>query len=293
MGKFKTVFELHGSRVSADIASNPPTTTYCVLLTPRSGSTWLTREIARRDVLSTPDEYFNLEELPNGLRDNPAPDLQEYFKVVASKLATGNGIFGFQISYFDLSELEQEIPLLALMPGRRFFVYLSREDLIAQAVSLYIAVETSVFHSFGDDGGVSRQRAIPVPYDAVKIEFWASHILEQERGIEEWIRGKGVPVLRIQYEDMLAGPEHVVSRIADWIGVVPLPEHTIEIDTTNRLSSERNEDYCCRFVRDQRALCEHWYANRGERGRAQYRRRMGARSASRRRLGRPLRADQL
>ncbi|HEV2301709.1 MAG TPA: hypothetical protein VGR91_09095 [Stellaceae bacterium] len=72
---------------------------------------------------------------------------------------------------------------------------------------------------------------------------------------------------------MLADVDGVVRRIADWIGVALPPGGNIDVVTTNRLSSERNEDYCSRFVHDESALCEEWSRNREKQGRTQCRRR--------------------
>ncbi|HEV2301710.1 MAG TPA: hypothetical protein VGR91_09100 [Stellaceae bacterium] len=92
MSRFQQIFRLYGSGTNASTkaAGDFPTATYCILITPRSGSTWLTREMARRDVLSTPDEYFNLEELPNGSKNNPACSLPDYFAVISNNLTFSN-----------------------------------------------------------------------------------------------------------------------------------------------------------------------------------------------------------
>jgi LPS sulfotransferase NodH len=193
-GKLRAQFiAFHGGRPAAaryERPKLPVRKTYCVLITPRSGNTWLSRRISRLDVLSCPEEYFIAEEFASTLEYNPGHDIYEVFDIVAQKNCTCDGLFGFEMSYFDLEEFEREAPLIDVMLGERHFFYLNRRNFVAQAISLHTAVESRVFHTFGKAG--ARQPRPTVPYDDDKIMYWVCHILQQEFGIRQWLRANKI-----------------------------------------------------------------------------------------------------
>ena len=237
--------------------------TYCIFITPRSGSTWLANEIAKFEVIGHPNEFFNANEFRNSLRHNPSSDLVDYWANVKSKMMSKTGVIGFQISYFDLQELESDISLLSLMDGERSFIYLNRQNLAAQAVSLYIAYETKTFHAVANERHPNIAETLIVPYNGEKIKFWACHILQQEYGIESWIRANDVNVLRIQYESMIAEIDSVIRRIADWVGV-DLGQRDPGLVPTNRIMSTRmNSEYCQKFLQENPLWYGKWSRLRG------------------------------
>lgn len=234
--------------------------TYCILMTPRSGSTWLTRRIARLNVLSHPDEYFNANLFGETLQYNPGRDVYEVFDIVAKKNRTRGGIFGFEISYFDLEELELEAQILDLMVGEKHFFYLSRRNFVAQAISLYLAVESNFFHSFATD---KPQRRRAAPYDDGKIMYWVCHILQQEFGIRRWAFRNGVRPMRLRYEELLEDIDGVIGRMADQLGVELSGAPERALPETERITADCAVVYEQRFRRTHPEFCRKWEAERG------------------------------
>ena len=235
--------------------------TYCILFTPRSGSTWLTYNIAKYRLLSHPDEYFIANEFLTSLEYNQASNIRDYYRLVSNKMMTNVGTFGFEISFFDLEELEKDALLRSLMEGVQSFVYLSRKNFVAQAVSLYIASVSGRYHSF--EGDRVQSCVEPVKCDLSLIKFWACHILQQEYGIERWLSHNRIDALRITFEDILADCEAVVASIARWIGV----ELTIAPDPaakrTRSVSTNLNAHFEAAFRAEHPEWCEYWSRNRG------------------------------
>lgn len=235
--------------------------TYCILMTPRSGSTWLARRIAGLDVLSCPGEHFNAEMFGDTLKHNAGRDIYEVFDVIAAKNRTRQGLFGFEISYFDLEELELEARLLDLMVGEKFFFYLNRQNFVAQAVSLYTAVESKVFHSFEPED--ESQPRPDIPYDDGKIMFWVSHILQQEFGIAQWMTANDIEPMRLHYEELCTDIDAVIRRMAAHLGVDLRDRDPRPTVQTQRLTADSAGEYEARFRHTHQEFCQKWQAVRG------------------------------
>jgi LPS sulfotransferase NodH len=265
-GKLRAQFTaFHGG----DIASGryerrelPIRKTYCILITPRSGSTWLSRRVSRLDVLSCPEEYFIAEEFTNTLKYNPGRDIFEVFDIVAQKNCTSGGLFGFEMSYFDLEEFECEAPLVEVMLGERYFFYLSRRNFVAQAISLHTAVESRVFHAFGGDGKAPSQRPA-VPYDDDKLMYWACHILQQEFGIRQWLRANKITPVTLCYEELLEDIDGAVARIARHLGVDLAGARVEPTPQTEKLAAAWADDFERQFRGRHWDFCREWEAARG------------------------------
>lgn len=265
--KFDCAFQEQNTKVVANInpdRADGPDSSYCILITPRSGSTWLTQTIGAYEVLSYPSEYFYTGDFALSLQHNPARNLEEYYKAVASNMMTDDRVFGFEMSYFELVELERNQPLRTIMTGMQRFIYLSRRHFIDQAVSMFMAFESRVFHKFSttnDDRAIQAEAA--VPYHKDKIRFWATHILQQEYGLEKWLEEQQVPVLRLFYEDMLSDIHLVVGRIARWVGVTLTNAQRLTMPQPIRLAGPLHASYVERMLRDEASWCEEWNYKRG------------------------------
>ena len=232
--------------------------TYCILITPRSGSTWLSRRIARLDMLSCPEEHFIAEEFSNTLKFNPGRDIYEVFDVIAAKNRTKDGVFGFEMSYFDLEEFEQEARLLDVMPGEQHFFYLNRRNFVAQAVSLHLAVESQVFHAFCE-----HQERPEVPYHDESILHWACHILQQEYGIQRWLRANRVHAMRLCYEELVEDIDRAIGRIADRLRMDLSDAGANPIQQTEKINAGPAADYEHEFRDRHWDFCRKWEAVRG------------------------------
>jgi trehalose 2-sulfotransferase len=239
----------------------PVRKTYCILITPRSGSTWLSRRISRLDVLSCPEEYFIADEFTNTLTYNPGRDIYEVFDIVAQKNCTNDRLFGFEMSYFDLEEFEREARLVDVMLGERYFFYLNRRNFVAQAISLHTAVESRVFHAIGGAGALQSRPA--VPYDDNKIMYWVCHILQQEFGIRQWLRANKVKPVRLCYEELLENIDGAVARIARHLGVDLAGTRALPTPQTEKLAAARADDFERRFRHRHWKFCREWEAARG------------------------------
>ena len=214
-------------------------------------------------MLSHPDEYFNVLTLKESLRHNKARDIYSYYDVVANKVTSPAGVFGFQISFFDLEIIEREAGLLSLVTGEKFFFVLMRKNFVAQAISMYLATLTGVFH-VTDVNHINKidHSSITIVYEEIKK--WILHILAQEYGINQWVARKNISVTRFWYEDISLDVEKSIQVIADTLNCALPAYRKIEINKNVKLRDGRSDRIESIFRNKYTEFCNYWEVARGQ-----------------------------
>ena len=239
---------------------------YFVAFTPRSGSSWLTGLLTSTKRLGRPEEWFNPDNLPGILKALPSTDLRSYVERIRHRFQTKNGVFGFEASFFQIKQVEEIASLEELFGPDLVYVYLWRRDFVAQAVSLYKAVETRHFHSVQALDEDTRRRIESLPYDGEKIRSWCRHILQQEYGFERMFAKKRVEPLRVGYEELVADPVVSVQRIGSHVGLQDIIPNGAITGQHRRISDEMNQIWAEQFLAENRVMVRHWEIQRGKVG---------------------------
>jgi LPS sulfotransferase NodH len=232
-----------------------PERSYVICSQPRCGSSLLSDWLFRTQCLGVPHEYLH----PNahmpfiarrlGLTDaDDAVDVDAYIRRIKALRTTANGVFGVKAHW------DQAAPLLkaghfARHFGQARFIYLTRRDLLGQAISLALALQTGQYRAGADRTGEPA-------YDFKQICKAMTFVLNQRQGWEQLFALNGLAPLRLVYEDIQDRRSETVGRVCEHLGVdaltelpevpeVPEPASTLtpQRDQTNRLWRER-------FVRD-------------------------------------------
>ncbi len=200
-----------------------PDIEYLVCITPRSGSSWLTEMLSKTKILGNPEEWFNPGNLPGIIKNRyPCLDPIEYFDCIKKTQCTDNKVFGMELSFFqyrivnmalDLVQKEASLKLLNLKNLKTIYLY--RLDLVAQAVSLYRAVETGMFHSVQQNA--SEKGSVNFDYSEQRIWNWLIHILQQEFGWQQNFQKQAVSPLCLAYEEMWSNPDLTKLRIINHV----------------------------------------------------------------------------
>ena len=182
---------------------------YVLLITGRCGSTNLAELLGGRRICGQPAEYFNelyVSEYPEA---QASRNLLGYISNLAATRNAG-GIFGFKIDFWRLEALDRLVDFDALFPSSdtRLFV-MTRRDIVAQAYSFAVARATGQWHEVGGTGGGVREH---VPDDGA---LWREALLiaSAETGLAGFLRARGRSAEALCYEDLLAGPDAMLSRI--------------------------------------------------------------------------------
>ena len=197
--------DLHGSKAASRA--------YIILFSARTGSSWLTEALSATGTLGTPEEFLNADFIVDLARATNAATPNRLLHMLRRLRKTPNGVFGLEARHLDIEALGIE-PFRAAFAQQAVFFHLWREDIVAQAVSLYRAVTTERFHSSSQAGS-----AEPPPYDAAQIGRWLAHIAATENGNVRLLQALGTPARQLRYEPMVADRAGTVAAIARVMGV--------------------------------------------------------------------------
>ncbi len=195
---------------------------YMIAMTPRSGSSYLTDVLSRTMLLGRPGEFLPYEHIKIAMdklgRNKIA--VQDHFLWVIRQTST-NGVFGQKSSYYQAQQFFDWDGFNVfdyLFPGTKF-IYLIRRAIVKQAISLYIATETKVFHTNVEHERNRIKMIESLPYNRKKINYWLKHIVNQEILWSRYFKEKGIDPLFFYYEDLVADVEFWVNKIISYVGV--------------------------------------------------------------------------
>lgn len=241
-----------------ELADNPsPAHKYVITFTARSGSTWLTAVLAATKLLGNPEEYINPDFVLGVARALNAKEAGGFLALLQCRRKTPNGVFGMEARHIDIELLGETEFFRAFGPDTVYF-NLWRENIIAQAVSLYRAVSSGRYHS--TEGGAP---AMP-PYDAEQITKWLVHLHLQENANIKLLRKRGLTFSNLRYETMVKKRQAVVRHFFDRLGlgdVQGLPEPPAA-DELQKIGDHWNDEVEQRYRAEQAEAVARFEATR-------------------------------
>jgi trehalose 2-sulfotransferase len=225
-----------------------PQRAYIVCATPRSGSTLLCEMLTATGVAGRPGEHVEflraagrpaepreyfagvtdrsvLELLPVSAPPHPhhAP-IAERVAHVLRDATTPNGVFGTKVMWGYMADLQErlaELPELARLDdaqrlaqllGDVRYVHVSRPDHLAQAISLWRAVQTRAWRAETDD-------ACEPVYSFAAIDHLRRLLEEHDCAWNRWFGHHELVPLRLTYDEIAADPRAALRRTLDHLGV--------------------------------------------------------------------------
>ena len=203
---------LRPARMAA-AATNPRLILLC--MTPRSGSTALSAAMASTERLGLGGERLNhynrtLREIATEQRPRSKRELLER---VIDATRTENGVAQIKCDLPQILPFLLDPPCHAIL-ARAHFVYLTRGDLLAQAISRYRSNAAGIAHA--RKGEKTEGQA---PYSFAAISSHLDHLTRMMASYEKAFAMLGIHPLRITYEQITAEPGKVVRDIARLAGV--------------------------------------------------------------------------
>ena len=217
-----------------------------------------------------PDSYFRRESIADFARDLGVPDggdpdsvvfTRKYLEAVLVEGKAGTEIFGLRIMFESLGELSERLgkifPDVEATPdrlekalGRPLYVHLSREDKVAQAVSLLKATQTGLWHVAPD--GSELERTAPhrdATYDSRVIGSLVDELTDQDEAWRRWFATHGIEPVRVTYGDLSRDPRAGLRAVLAGLGKSTSLASGVE-PRTARLADEQSGDWITRFRAD-------------------------------------------
>lgn len=196
----------------------PPTTRFIIAITPRSGSSLLCDVLKNTNLFGRPDELLSQEFLPEILTKIPGRNPDEYLQNALKRLKSKNGASGIKASWFQFKAFADSMKDSSSLLNFKY-IYLARHDLFSQAVSLYKATSTTVFHTNIKHSQAALNKLENLDYNYKIINYWYRHIRAQETGWKQYFEDNKISPLCISYEEIADDIVAVVKHIAEFIGV--------------------------------------------------------------------------
>lgn len=209
---------------------------YLICSTPRTGSTLLCGLLASTKVAGRPESYFrepDEQSWASRWEIVRSPDgTFEFSDFVRAALAAGrteNGVFAARIMWGTMDHLVDrlatvypsraggDLDLLNQAFGDTRFIYLRRDDVLAQAVSWQRAEQTDVWHQ--TVGEESKQPEGEPRFHFDQIRELAEMIEEHNAAWGAWFASVGIQPHMVRYEDLDADPVGVAREVLAFLGL--------------------------------------------------------------------------
>lgn len=221
-----------------------------MLFTSRSGTTFFVDVLNRSGAFGDIREHLNPYRQKTGAKKWKSTSMADFLTETVRTYASPEGVFGFKGTVEALLPLAQvgELPDHA---ADWSWVTVHRRDIVAQAVSLFRAKATGVWHTVGKLAG---KPPMP-PYDYAGIEKQVDLIQRRQGQIERFIAQQGLAPLRLVYEDFKDDPAEALKSVFDHVGLLP-PADLSELTAQGEfvvMADDQSRRYADRFAEESAA----------------------------------------
>lgn len=226
-----------------DIPDAPaPRRSLIIASTPRSGSHMLGYALAATGRMGVPYEYCNPANLAEWQKRLATSNAPATLQAIMQRRTTPNGIFSIKAHYSQVGTLGGPAAFLAAFPDPRI-VHIRRADVLRQAISFSIAMQTGVW--------ISEQEPVTrtARYDGRAINTWLRDIATQNARWTTALRASGLPVLALEYEAVCDDLPGTLRRIATLLEI-DLPAHAMPAAAATRTQAVtgQTDDWIARFA---------------------------------------------
>lgn len=130
---------------------------------------------------------------------------------------TPNGVEGCKLGWDYIEHLNSYLPwgdVDKILRTFDRFIWLTREDIAAQAVSRLYARTSGVWTSLDEPVN----EVLPVHYNVDRLSYFAAQAAGHNANIETWLKLHREVPLKLTYEDNVASWDHAVSRVLRFVG---------------------------------------------------------------------------
>ncbi|TPM90340.1 Stf0 family sulfotransferase [Mesorhizobium sp. B2-1-3A] len=247
---------------------------YIICGTPRTGSTLLCKLLASTGTSGDPHSFYRRQDVSEWAEEwkllarDTMGELEFDVAYLDAAITAGKGgteIFGLRLMRENLDELsailDRIFPGLASNTarferafGRILYIHLSRENKLAQAISLIKAQQTGLWHIAPDGTEIERVAPAQEPqYDFERIKGELAELESYDAAWNIWFTAQGITPLRVGYEHLSADPAAALLGICEALGV-QLPNADDIRPGVAKLADETSLDWMRRYRLDAARL---------------------------------------
>ena len=225
-----------------------------ICMTPRSGSTFFSAALRETRVLGNPAEWFNphdTKSIDQNIQRYGCESREEILDYTYNFSATKNGVAIIKGDYFQCLPFIHD-DLLEKQYGNVRYILLTRDDLLAQAISRYVGTVTNTWSTMQTTG----QTKTDVPYDREGIEHQLNFLLDMEEGWRHFFASRGTKPARMTYEALTRNLQGKIQQTGRLLGVEVKAQPDPDKLPIQKQSSSRNKDWAKRFAAETRQSYE-------------------------------------
>ncbi len=222
---------------------------YMVTSSFRCGSAYLCSLLWKTGLLGAPSAVLNspTKEVRALMTRFKASSPADYIAQLLAHRTSRNGIFGMKVHFSHFEAFLKEYPALLEVLSPVTYIYIYREDKVAQAVSMAKALQTNQWSSRWEKG-----ESPPLQYDQELIQNCMNEIQQQDEGWLRWFEAQKAIPFQVTYERLTADPDGVVRSVVELLGVQNDEPSEVQVPPAEKQSDETNEEWIERFVREAR-----------------------------------------
>jgi LPS sulfotransferase NodH len=225
--------------------AGPPVKVLVIASTPRSGSHMLGHSLHETGQFGFPLEYMNPANLAEWKRRLGVRDTLEALRHIQARRTSPNGVFSIKTHYSHLAQFGGFAGLATTFPDA-YYVLLSRQNVLRQAISNSIASQTGVWIDGQKPNGNTAR------YSFRHVD---GRLRETIRDTAAWryvLAANGVNCIEMDFDVARRDIPGAVRRIADFMGVALDPQRIPPAPVTRQQSDSLNEEWERRFLADHR-----------------------------------------
>jgi LPS sulfotransferase NodH len=187
-----------------------------ICTTARSGSNLLSDAMTATGLLGAPKEYFNYRGRRRyGEADYP-DDPRKQIELVLRHATSPNGTYAIKTFFWQSEKTIRRVDWTRELPNLHY-IFLTRSDLLGQAISLAISRQTGQFRS-------TDPSSIEPVFDAQSIRRCIRELAAENAKWEEFFAQRGILPLRLRYEEIVQRLSETVVSIGEFARISVSPD---------------------------------------------------------------------
>jgi LPS sulfotransferase NodH len=233
---------------------------YLICATPRSGSTLLADALEATGLAGRPREYFDKGFEPFWCGKLGITSAADYFPKILEEGTTPNGVFGAKVLWYQTDHLADRLgdptaftsgtgdPLAGLFPDLRY-VWITRRDVVRQAVSYCRAIKTDVWWTIrGEESKSVDACEHRDTFDFQAIDELVDLLRTYESNWERYFRERAIRPLRVTYEGMVRSYEMTIWSVLHGLGITTPADLALAEPRLVRQADSISEEWVARYL---------------------------------------------